>query len=153
MDEELKKGKKTPCPLHWQKKAIDALHEGAEAFIVGMLEDANLLAIHARQVTLQPWDIQLARRIRGTLTGMCATTFKHSIVFELSHWVHLNCRTVFISFLFIFILICLVSFSYVPYMSSIFLFHVNIVNKTMRRIWKEYMYWLYFMPNWSNEYT
>ena len=64
-EEELKKGKKTPCPLRWQKKAVDAFHEGAEAFMVGMMEDANLLAIHAWQMTLQPRDIQLARRIRG----------------------------------------------------------------------------------------
>ena len=62
--EELKKGKTNPCPLRWQKKAVDALHKGAEAFMVGIMEDANLLAIHAQQVTIQPWDIQLARRIR-----------------------------------------------------------------------------------------
>ena len=62
--EDLKKGKTTPCPLHWQKKAVDALHEGVEAFMVGIMEDAHLLAIHTWQVTLQPQDIQLARRIR-----------------------------------------------------------------------------------------
>ena len=62
---ELKKGKSNPCPLHWQKKAVDAFHEGAEAFMVRIMEDANLLAIHARRVTVQPRDIQLARRIRG----------------------------------------------------------------------------------------
>ena len=44
---------------------LDALHEGTEAFMVGMMEDANLLAIHAWWVTLQLWDIQLARAIRG----------------------------------------------------------------------------------------
>ena len=32
--------------------------------MVGLLEDANLLAIHARRITLQPRDIQLAQRIR-----------------------------------------------------------------------------------------
>ena len=63
--EEVKKGKSNPCPLRWQKKAVDALHEGAEAFMVGIMEDANLLAVHARQVMVQPRDIQLARRIRG----------------------------------------------------------------------------------------
>ena len=62
-EEELKTGKKTPCPLRWQKKVVDALHEGVEAFMVGIMEDANLLAIHTQRVTLQPWDIQLARRI------------------------------------------------------------------------------------------
>ena len=63
--EELKKGKSNPCPLRRQKKAVDALHEGVEAFMVGIMEDANLLAVHTQRVTVQPWDIQLARRIRG----------------------------------------------------------------------------------------
>ena len=64
-DEELKEGKVTKCPLHWTKGAIDVLHEGAEVYMVTLMEDANLLAIHARDVTVQPWDIQLARRIRN----------------------------------------------------------------------------------------
>ena len=51
--EELKKGKSNPCPFRWQKKVVDALHEGAEAFMVGIMEDANLLAIHTRRVTVQ----------------------------------------------------------------------------------------------------
>ena len=62
---ELKKGKSNPYPLCWQKKAVDALHEGAEAFMVGIMEDANLLAIHAWWVTVKTQDIELARRIRG----------------------------------------------------------------------------------------
>ena len=45
--------------------AIRALHQASEAYLVGLLEDANLLAIHAKRVTVQPRDIQLARRIRG----------------------------------------------------------------------------------------
>ena len=64
-DDELKEGKVTKCPLRWTKGAIEALHEGAEAYMVSLLEDANLLAIHARRITVQPRDIQLARRIRG----------------------------------------------------------------------------------------
>ena len=63
-DEELKEGKVTKCPLQWTKGAIDALHEGTEAYMVMLMEDANLLAIHARRTTLQPCDIQLARQIR-----------------------------------------------------------------------------------------
>ena len=35
------------------------------AYLVGLLDDANLCAIHARRVTIMPKDIQLARRIRG----------------------------------------------------------------------------------------
>ena len=63
-DQELKEGRLNKCPLRWMKGAIEALHEGAEAYLVLLMEDANLLAIHALRVTLQPWDIQLARRIR-----------------------------------------------------------------------------------------
>lgn len=32
---------------------------------VGLFEDTNLCAIHAKRVTIMPKDIQLARRIRG----------------------------------------------------------------------------------------
>ena len=64
-DAELKKGKYTPYPLHWQKKMLDALHKGTEAYMVGVMGEVNLLAIHARRVTIQPQDIQLAHRIRG----------------------------------------------------------------------------------------
>ena len=64
-DAELKKGKQNVCPLQWQKKALNALYEGTEAYMVGVMADANLLAIHACRVTVQLWDIQLARRIRG----------------------------------------------------------------------------------------
>ena len=42
-------------------------------------EDANLLVIHAWRVTVQPWDVQLARRIRGSQTGMCMITFKCTV--------------------------------------------------------------------------
>ena len=53
------------CPLRWAKSAIDALHSASENFLTALFEDANLLAIHACRVTLQPRDIQLVRRIRG----------------------------------------------------------------------------------------
>ena len=53
------------CPLCWVRGAIEALHDGAESYMISLLEDANLLAIHARRITVQPRDIQLARRIRG----------------------------------------------------------------------------------------
>ena len=64
--EELSDRQKETCYVpRWTKGALDALHEGAEDYLVTLLEDANLLAIHARCVTVQPRDIQLARRIRG----------------------------------------------------------------------------------------
>ena len=51
--------------LRWQEKAVAALHEASEAYLVGLFEDANLCAIHGKRVTIMPKDIQLARRIRG----------------------------------------------------------------------------------------
>ena len=64
--EELSNAEKETCyVLRWAEGAIDALHESCEDYLITLLEDANLLAIHARCVTVQPRDIQLARRIRG----------------------------------------------------------------------------------------
>ena len=40
-----------------------ALQEAAEAYLVQLLEDSNLCAIHAKCITIQPKDMQLARRI------------------------------------------------------------------------------------------
>lgn len=51
--------------LRFQSTAILALQESAEAYLVGLFEDTNLCAVHARRVTIMPKDIQLARRIRG----------------------------------------------------------------------------------------
>ena len=56
--------------MRWTKGTIEALHKGTEAYMAGLMEDANLLAIHACYYTVQPRDIQLARRIRGRLIGM-----------------------------------------------------------------------------------
>jgi histone H3 len=50
---------------NWQATAILALQEAAEAHLVGLFEDCNLCAIHAKRVTIMPKDMQLARRIRG----------------------------------------------------------------------------------------
>ena len=51
--------------LRFQGSAVLALQEAAEAYLVGLFEDSNLCAIHAKRVTIMPKDIQLARRIRG----------------------------------------------------------------------------------------
>ena len=51
--------------LRFQSSAVLALQEAAEAYLVGLFEDTNLCAIHARRVTIMPKDMQLARRIRG----------------------------------------------------------------------------------------
>ena len=49
----------------WQAMALLALQEMAEAYLVGLFEDANLCAIHAKRVTIMVKDVQLSRRIRG----------------------------------------------------------------------------------------
>merc|ERR1712010_376727 len=51
--------------LRFQSTAVAALQEASEAYLVGLFEDTNLCAIHAKRVTIMPRDIQLARRIRG----------------------------------------------------------------------------------------
>ena len=51
--------------LRVQSSALGALQEAAEAYMVGLFEDTNLCAIHAKRVTIMTKDMQLARRIRG----------------------------------------------------------------------------------------
>lgn len=51
--------------LRFQSTAVLALQEATEAYLVGLFEDTNLCAIHAKRVTIMPRDMQLARRIRG----------------------------------------------------------------------------------------
>ena len=64
--EELTEAEKERCFVpRWAVGVVDALREASEDYLIILLEDANLLAIHARHVTLQPKDIQLALRIRG----------------------------------------------------------------------------------------
>ena len=55
---------KYPDGMRWQSQAVIALQEAAEAYAVGLFEDSNLNAIHAKRVTVMPKDMQLARRIR-----------------------------------------------------------------------------------------
>ena len=45
--------------------AVLALQEASEAYMVGLFEDTNLCAVHAKCVTIMPRDIYLARRLRG----------------------------------------------------------------------------------------
>ncbi len=44
-----------------QVRAMLVLQEGAEAFLVSLLEDSNLCAIHTKRVTVMPRDMQLAK--------------------------------------------------------------------------------------------
>ena len=51
--------------LRFQSQALVALQEATEAYVVGLFEDTNLCCMHAKRVTVQQKDMQLARRIRG----------------------------------------------------------------------------------------
>ena len=56
--------------IRWQCFSMQAVIEAAEHFIVHLLEDTNLCAIHAKRVTIMQKDMQLARRIRGAWGGL-----------------------------------------------------------------------------------
>ena len=51
--------------LRFQSSAVAAIQEATEAFVVSLLSDANLTALHANRVTALPRDLQLVRRLRG----------------------------------------------------------------------------------------
>ena len=54
--------------LRFKSTTVTCLQEASEAYIIGLLEDSNLCAIHAKRVTIMPKDIQLAHCIRGERT-------------------------------------------------------------------------------------
>ena len=45
--------------------AVGAMQEAVESYLVGLFEDSQLCALHAKRVTVMVKDMQLARRIRG----------------------------------------------------------------------------------------
>lgn len=51
--------------LRFQSSAYLALQEASESYLIGLLEDANVCAIHAQRITIMKKDLDLARRIRG----------------------------------------------------------------------------------------
>ena len=51
--------------LRFQSTALLALQEAAEAYLVNMFEDVNLIAIHGRRVTIQVKDMRLWKRMKG----------------------------------------------------------------------------------------
>jgi histone H3/H4 len=64
-------GHQTGASAHrFQTSALQALQEATESYLVALFSDANLLAIHAKRVTIMRKDIQLARRIRGAWGGL-----------------------------------------------------------------------------------
>lgn len=51
--------------LRFQMSAIDVLHRFIEAKLINTMQKSNMIAIHAKRVTVMPKDIQLARRAAG----------------------------------------------------------------------------------------
>ncbi len=51
--------------LQMQSTALLALQEAAVAYLVGLFNDTNKCALHAKCVTIMTKDMQLALRIRG----------------------------------------------------------------------------------------
>lgn len=51
--------------LRFQAQAIVALQEAAESYLVGLFDDCQLMALHAKRITIMPKDMQLAIRIRN----------------------------------------------------------------------------------------
>ena len=51
-----------------EEKEIKENQEASESYLVCLLEDANLCAIHGKCMTIMPRDFQLAHCIRGKIT-------------------------------------------------------------------------------------
>jgi histone H3 len=51
--------------LRFQSAAVLAIQEATEAYLISLLADTNLCAVHTRRVTIMPKDLHLARRLRG----------------------------------------------------------------------------------------
>ena len=49
----------------WTAGALEALHEAAEHFLITLLENANMCAIHAKCVSVSQKDIELVIKIAG----------------------------------------------------------------------------------------
>ena len=65
---EMLHGKLGRTEIKMQCITVEALQEAAEYYITNLFDDANLSALHAKGITLQPKDMQLPMRIRGEHT-------------------------------------------------------------------------------------
>ena len=62
---EILHGKLGRTEIRMQRIAVEALQEAAKYYTTNLFDDANICALHAKRITLQPKDMQLAMRIRG----------------------------------------------------------------------------------------
>jgi histone H3 len=57
--QEIAQDFKSDC--HFQSTAVLVLQEALEAYLIGLFEDTNLVAIQAKHVTIMPKDMMLAQ--------------------------------------------------------------------------------------------
>ena len=50
--------------------AIDAVQQCVESYMIGLFEDTQLCAVHAKRMTVMTKDMRLARRIRGEILNL-----------------------------------------------------------------------------------
>ena len=56
------------CDVRFSADALEALQEAAEAYLVEVFQNAQVLAIHAKRVTVMQNDIRIAQNIlRGNI--------------------------------------------------------------------------------------
>ena len=60
-----------------EAQALEALQEACEMYIVQLYEDSNLLAKHAKRITLKVEDVKLVRRLRRSFE-----VTNHQIIWE-----------------------------------------------------------------------
>lgn len=53
----------------FKREAINALHYGAESYLMCVFEDANLFVYHAKRITMYNTYISLLSRIRCEISG------------------------------------------------------------------------------------
>ena len=63
--------------LRWQSMAIMALQEASEAYLVGLLEHTNLLALHAKRITIMKQRHATSKKNQGTV---------YLVIFVLQGW-------------------------------------------------------------------
>lgn len=51
--------------IRWQRNAVLALQEVAEAYLIALFEDINIVAQNSNRVTIMQKDLHVVRRIRG----------------------------------------------------------------------------------------
>ena len=56
---------KQKSDVRFQQKALLALQEAAETYLIGYFQDAVAVAVHAKRVTLMTSDMKLVRKIRA----------------------------------------------------------------------------------------